>query len=910
MKLQTLLMLYLIVVFGSLTFNLSSQDRIDISGEWGFQLDPMDFRMQVGGLDFRYATDLQDSIILPAITDNFKQGIKSSYRFTDRLTREFEYMGPAWYQKHIFIPNSWEGKRILLNLERVHWLSTVYIDANKASSCDYVSTPHLHDLTDFLQVGEYNNLYICVDNRYQYPTHKWNHAHTEFTQINWNGILGDMVLEAVDPVYIDDLQVYPNVEDKSIRLKVGINNLIDKQLSGFLKIDIKGENYSFTKTLSVDEAIDQNSVIYRELDLGQKIKLWDEFNPNVYELTCFLELEDNKDRYFHSRSTSFGMREVTHEKNKILINGKPVHLRGTVENGVFPKTGHAPVDEESWEHVLKVLKEYGMNHIRFHSWCPPKAAFTAADKLGVYLQVELPFWGSDAESDLGKRYDFFRREQKAILKEYGNHPSFVLYCNGNEITGDFEFIEEITRSAKQNDPRRLYSGATARSRIPSDQYFVTHKTNKGLVTVYEGRPSTNWDRSRESDIDVPVIAHEAGQRCMYPNFKEMPKYTGPVKPRNFEVFKELLESKGMLDLADDFFQASGALTVIEYKDVIEALLRTSSSAGFQLLSLNDFPGQGYAFVGILDPFWDSKGLISSDEFRQFCSQTVPLLRFDKRSFFTDEIFEAKAELYNYTDISLSSIKPQWFLEDSQGNIYKSGILDKQKVTNNGIFQLGDISFSFDGIAGSQKIKLTLQINDSIKNSWEFWVFEKPEVSIAQSTDNVLYTKTFDSKALNFLKEGKRVVLHPHPSNIKGRKSTFHNHFWNPIMFKWPPMTLGCLIHDDHPVFKHFPTENHTNWQWWDILENSKVMELGEAPDDLIPFIQPIDSHDNNEKLGIGFEAQVLNGSLLVLALDIETNIDKRPATQQLLQSINYYVHNTAFAPHVRLSPEYINSLLQ
>ena len=310
------------------------------------------------------------------------------------------------------------------------------------------------------------------------------------------------------------------------------------------------------------------------------------------------------------------MREVTQGKNHVLVNGSPIHLRGTVENAVFPQTGYAPVDDASWERIFTILKEHGMNHMRFHSWCPTKAAFRMADKLGIYLEVEMPMWGKDGENNSNPRFDFFRRELRGILREYGNHPSFILYCNGNEIGGDFDFVEELTRTGRESDSRRLFSGSTARKRVQSDQFYVTHQTPKGGATVYDGRPFTDWDIKKGTDIDVPVISHETGQRCAYPNFKEISLYKDcPVEARNFEIFQELLAENGMLDLADDFFKASGAQTVFEYKDVIEAQLRTSTSAGFQLLSINDLPEQGYSPVGVLDPFWNSKGLISPEDFR-------------------------------------------------------------------------------------------------------------------------------------------------------------------------------------------------------------------------------------------------------------------------------------------------------
>lgn len=879
--------------------------EVDLSGEWGFQTDVMDFRR--GSLSPRYNHRLQEKIVLPGITDDYKIGYKSLYRHIDRLTRTYEYMGPAWYQREIEIPKEWKGKRIFMYFERTHWLSSIYVDTKEVSKIDYVSVPHNHDLTNFVTPGKKHLFTVCIDNRFQYNTHKWCHAHTEFTQINWNGILGEMKLIALDPVYIDDMQVYPNIADNSIKVKMQINNYTKKTITAKASFDISGENYNLNKNVAVNST---DSIIYLEetIQLGQNIKLWDEFNPNVYNITCRLSANADREEYRNEKSETFGMREVKQGKNHIVLNNRPIHLRGTVENAVFPKTGYVPVDDASWERILLIMKDYGLNHMRFHSWCPPKAAFRMADKHGIYFEVEMPMWGKDAEPDEA-RYNFFRRELRAILKEYGNHPSFVLYCNGNEITGNFDYIEELTAKGRELDNRHLYSGSTARTRVKSDQYYVSQQTNKGDVKVYEGRPSTDWDRSRESDVDVPVISHESGQRCIYPDFNEIPKFTGPVQARNFEVFREMLDKNGMLDQANDFFKASGALTVIEYKAVIEALLRSSKSAGFQLLSINDFPGQGYAPVGILDPFWDSKGLVTPEKFRESCASIVPLLRYAKSSYFEGEVFKGQAEVYNFSPSVLKKAKIRWSLTDDSGKVLKKGSLQTQNINNDGVFSIGEFSFMLSSMGATQKLTVNLSINDKINNSWNIWVYPKNE-SLMQSTADVLYTTVYDDKVKKHLAEGKKVVLCPIPDKVKGRRSTFHNHFWNPIMFAWPPMTIGCLIHNDKPVFDNFETSYHTDWQWWDILENAKVIEMQNTPRALRPFIQVIDSYDNNQKLGIGFEAKVNGGKLLVLAVDTQKNMDKRPATRQLLGSIDKYVKSNKFNPDIVVEESFIESFLQ
>ena len=885
--------------------NAQTQE-VDLSGTWGFQTDFMDFRR--GSLDVRYMHRLQDTIVLPAITDDYQIGWKSPYCHIDRLTRKYEYMGPAWYQREIAFPKEWAGKRIFMYFERTHWLSSIFVDTKEVSKLDYISVPHCHELTDFVKPGKTHLITLCIDNRYQYDTHKWNHAHTEFTQINWNGILGEMKLIAVDPVYVDDMQLYPDVTEKTVTARLQIRNYTGKPFEGTARFHITGDDgYNLTRELPVNG---KDSLVSFEgkIALGKDIQLWDEFHPNLYRVECKLLTSVGETNYEHEKEVTFGMREVAQGKNHVLVNGHPIHLRGTVENAVFPKTGYAPVDDASWERIFRILKDYGMNHMRFHSWCPPAAAFRMADKLGVYLQVELPMWGKDGEPGEPARWDFFRREQKAILKEYGNHPSFILYCNGNEISGDFDFIEELTRYGREHDSRHLFSGSTARKRVASDQFYTTHQTTSGGATVYEGRPYTDWDICKGTNIDVPVISHETGQRCVYPDYSIIAKFDGPVEARNLEKFRSQLEANGMGDQADDFFRASGAQTVFEYKDVIEAQLRTSTSAGFQLLSINDLPEQGYAPVGILDPFWDSKGLITPKEFRHFCSPTVPLLRFEKRVWNGGETFEAVAEVYNFSDRSLKNSKVSWQLLDEQGKTLRQGKLKTQTFLCDTVIRAGSFSCILPEGSEPQKLTVQLLVGKDYVNSWNIWVYPKTG-QLMQSTADVLYTTTFDAVAKQQLQAGKKVVLLPNPKQVKGRRSSFHNHFWNPIMFKWAPMTLGWLIHDDSPVFDHFVTENHPDWQWWDILNYAKVIELQETPQALRPFIQTIDSYDSNRKLGIGFEARVGGGKLLVLALDTQKDMNKRPATCQLLESIDRYVKSEKFNPQVELDTAFIDSFL-
>lgn len=599
---------------------------LDLSGTWRFQTDPMGFGMTPGSE--LYLSRLAETMSLPGTMDEGGKGLPNAARYVDRLSRKFEYCGAAWYQRELTVPEAWKGKQLVLNLERCHWETTVYVDGKRIGAEERLSTPHRFNLTEALTPG-LHTLTVCVDNRLKYLMDQWNHGTTEYTQTNWNGMVGDLKIEVYDPARITALRTYPDLQQRAVRLKIDLDNATGKARKGRLQLELREKGGQKTVATAAHEVeLGKGQQTWNgTLALGKEMKLWDEFLPFLYEIKATLTTDSTTDE----RTVRFGMREVERGAHHVRLNGRDIHLRGALDCCVFPRTGYPAMQPDEWRRIFSTIKEYGMNHVRFHSWCPPEAAFEAADEVGIYLQAELPMWIKDVGKYPARR-DFFEKELYAVLEEYGNHPSFLLMCNGNENEGDFAVLEDLVQKGQRHDNRHLYSASTARTHVKSDEFYVSHVSPKGGFTVYEGIPSTDWDKDATSDIDCPVIAHETGQRCMYPNFKEMSKYTGVLQPRNFEVFRERLTRNGMLHQADDFFRATGAHTVLQYKEVNESLLRTRKSGGFQLLGLSDFPGQGSAYVGILDAFWESKGLVTPEKFRESCAPTVLLARMPKRTY--------------------------------------------------------------------------------------------------------------------------------------------------------------------------------------------------------------------------------------------------------------------------------------
>lgn len=885
------LLLLLFALFCASHLYARPEDKIDLSGIWRFQLDPMGFGKTPGSE--LYLAKLAETITLPGSTDEGGKGIRTTARYVDRLTRKFEYCGPAWYQREIDIPAGWKDKEIVLELERCHWETTLYIDGKYIAIDERLSTPNRFVLTPHLTPGVHT-LTLCVDNRLKYPMDQWNHGTTEYTQTNWNGIIGKMELTAKNPSYIQRIKAYPDVKNRKVKIDLQLHTAAGDSI-GEIRYTLRDPKGKIVHTSTVAANL-KAQTLSQDLPVGKNMMLWDEFTPNLYELETTVKAGQTQETH----TLRFGMRHVEQGKNHIRLNGRNIHLRGTLDCAVFPLTGYPSTRVEDWKRIFDTVKDYGMNHIRFHSWCPPEAAFTAADEVGIYLQAELPMWIKDVGQYPARR-DFFEKEMYAILDEYGNHPSFILMCNGNENGGNFDVLEDLVKKAQAYDNRRLYSASTARTHTPSDQYYVSHVTSKGGITVYEGIPSTQWDKRKESDIDVPVIAHESGQRCMYPNFDEIKKYTGVLEARNFEVFRERLAKNGMLQQADDFFKATGEHTVLQYKEVNESLLRTPNSGGFQLLGLSDFPGQGSAFVGILDAFWESKGLVAPEKFRESCAPTVLLARFPKRVYTDDEKFQAQVDIYHYGASPVKRNTLRWQLENAEGQILKKGTIATPAIPCAVVDTLGNLDIPLQFVTRPEKLTLKVSL-ENYRNEWNIWVY--PRQADTPQEAYVLVSH-WDAPAKALLEQGKNVLLVPRQA--PGRKTHFAGHFWNPIMFNWNPMIVGTWIQASHPAFRDFPTGTYADWQWWDILNYATAMELNDLKN-ITPVIQSIDTYEENRKLGIAFEARVGKGNLFVLCVDPDKDLEKRQATRQLLHSVRNYVASPEFHPANELQYHELDAL--
>lgn len=897
----------------------SAQNLMDLSGSWALALDSLD----VGEKERWYQQSFSDNISLPGTTDLAGKGIpnqltpKLEKPQLLRLTRKNSYVGAAWYSREIDVPKSMAGQPLELSLERVMWQSRLWVDGEEVLGAqESLIAPHRYLIQKGLSAGKHR-ITLRIDNRKRYDISAGNlaHAYTNDTQIMWNGVLGKMNLSVREDVSIWGVNVYPDVANKKVRVVIAVENSGDKPKKAKIALQVdepEGRQQYKKKEISVTLKEGVQKLEY-DYSLGEDIKTWDEFTPYLYRLSVSCQSGRKKTA---QKEVSFGMREMDNSQGILTVNGNRIFLRGTLECCIFPLTGTPPMTEEGWMKVFSSAKEWGLNHLRFHSWCPPEAAFSVADKLGFYLQVELPVWSYTMGKDEAMTR-FLYGEFDRIVEAYGNHPSFCMMSVGNELQPDFKLLNDMVKYMKSQDNRRLYTttsftfekGHGAKPE-PEDDFFITQWTDKGWVRgqgIFDSEPPCfNKDYSSAMpDMNVPLVSHEIGQYAVYPNLKEIDKYTGVLDPLNFKAIKQDLQQKGLYDKAEDFLEASGKLAVLLYKEEIERAMKTRQFSGFQLLDLHDFPGQGTALVGLLDAFWDSKGLIDASAFRQFCAPVVPLARFAKATYSGEETFAASIEVANYSNAAISGKRISWQLTDERGTKVADGRLDAGNISKGTITQCGDIHAELKAIKKASKLSFTVSIEGTEwKNAWDIWVY--PRIDSLNAGD-VLLTQNVE-EALAALQQGRKVLLSPKTNTLKGLEGKFVPVFWSPVHFPRQAGTMGLLCNPRHAALQHFPTEMHSNWQWWKLVKQSKVLVVDSIPP-IEPIVESIDNFTNNRRLVSIFETKCGKGKLIMSAMDILSGESNKPEMRQMLYSLLSYMNSGNFAPRTVLSEENIRSLI-
>lgn len=851
--------------------------KIDLSGQWQVKLDAEKQETMPQAYP--------ETMTLPGTTSAAELGMPNPAKETGCLTDAYRFEGAVWFIR-TFTAGDWTGEQTMLTLERTR-KTTVYLDGRPIGHQESLCTPHRYFLPP-VHAGEHT-LVIRVDNT-DYPT-RGGHLTSPDTQSNWNGITGEISL-TVAHTLLTDLTVRPDLRRGCLRVHGHIIGAPD----GVAGIVLPGQMEHLLPY--------RRGVLDGECPLKGNEAFWDEAHPEIHTISIDLD----GDVY----ETTFGLRDVRTLSRRLLINGRETFLRGKVDNLLYPKTGYTPTDVASWMTILGIAKEYGINHYRYHTACPPDAAFTAADLLGMYMAPELPFWGTVAEEgeegyDERER-DFLFQEGFRILREYGHHPSFLWLSLGNELWGSKDVLNRMMRAYREADDTKLYSsGANNYQFVPDvldeENVFVGVRLGRerlirgsyamcdapqGIVQTTAPESVSNYDASivpetlgqsgeagkvqiqygtgvKEVDAqsadalipDVPVISHEVGQYVFYPDFSEISHYTGPLKPRNIEAMRENLERAGLYGEHEAFFRQTGHLAVECYKREIETLLRSREVSGFQLLDLQDYTGQGTALVGVLNAMMENKGLISAEEWREFCAGTVVLGEFASFTGMMGEDIRF--------DVQISECDPEkqhtcirCTLMDGERELYACDVTPGARQGR--LTDAVSVTFPAECYRDAMQERITgltvvLTLEDGTRNHYPIWLIPPIDIRITregiEKDGRMVAFVSAEEKA-----DGAAIVV---PSAEGQLPAEYCTDFWCYPMFRSisesmgkpvPVGTMGLSIDTASPLLKRFAQEDYTTPAWYAILQTAHVQRL---PADIHPAVQMIDNTERCARLGILYQ---------------------------------------------------------
>lgn len=914
-----------------------SRLTLDLAGEWRVRLDDAD-----AGLPERWferPLDTRDRLRLPGTTDAARlghaldpdtlrypapfpytrfPGVKETDRADERgfLARPHMFLGPAWYEREFEIPTAWANHTVTLRLERVIWQSDVWIDGRPLGAANSLVASHQYRLGR-LDPGRHR-LTVRVDNRMILNLSTITHGYGPETQSRWNGIVGRIELTAAPPVAIRRLEVFPAPDRRAATVRVLIENSTPSTEPGHVTLrlaPLEGRPELASTQVPI-EAAGSESWCEATLRWSEPAQPWDEFNPVRYRVEAGLEAPGQPASL---ASATFGFRQIERQGRAIHVNGRRVFLRGTLDCAVYPRTAHPPMTVPEWERVFHAVKRHGFNHVRFHTWCPPEAAFEAADRLGLYLMPETATWVDDWTRETYSRppaigrdpaiNEFIRAEIRRVLEAYGNHPSFAFFCIGNEFGmqgTDWDAVAAWTAEAKRLDPRRLYSGTTARRSLAPDEFWVTHDAH-GKGTRGVGPARTDWDfREAAHATTVPLIAHETGQRPVFPDYADLlPKFTGPLDPLNYRRLRDALEAAGLAGQTREFERASARFQFVQYKAEHEAMRRTPDYAGYQLLMLNDFTGQSEALVGILDPFYEEKGIVSAPEVRAWNDVTVPLARFSRYTWAADEEFAADLEVAHHGPADLEAATPRWELNTADGRRLGGGRLGPVRIPTGAVTHLGSVRVALSGLDRAAALTLELRVGKAI-NHWPLWAYPQ---GLAAAPADVVVAQRFDDTVERALGEGRAVLLLAHGARgPRAARTGFESVYWSAGWWGNAFSSLGIVCDPRHPALGDFPNAGHSDWQWHDLTQGATTWRLEGAPPGYRPIVQPVPDFHFNRLLAQVFEARVGRGRLLVCGYDLTTDLERRHAARQFRRSLLRYAGSTRFQPRTELPLAFLREL--
>lgn len=894
----------------------STEQTIPLAGTWRFALDPYDRGLEQEWWLRRLGLEID----LPGTTDLAGYGGAQPRSWT-RLNRRHAYTGAAWYQVDFEVGGT--PRTAELYLERVMWVSRAWLNGRELGRRDSLCVPHRYDLGPALRPGR-NTLTLCIDNRKPVHVGVFASSFSDESQTNWNGVVGEVSVRVSDGPVLSGCALRSRAGDG----RVTVSGRVSGATAATVRVGIASVDGSRLFARGEGEAVETGDGD-REFRItvapSPDIPRWSPWEPR--RILAWAEAGTGESAARCEWVT--GLRRVEARGRGFQFDGRPVFLRGNVEAALHPLTGHPPMDVARWREIMACLREFGMNHLRFHCWCPPRACFQAADEAGIVLQPEAPFWVGQLDTH-PDRAEYLAAEAHRILAEYGEHPSFALFSMGNELSpAHGEVLSRLVEEVRAADDRRLVTATTGHF-IPADDrtgfaddFLASLQTRKGALRGHHRfmftPPETATDYSPALEgLDLPMVSHEVGQWTVMPVPGAADDFTGPTRAGNLELFAERAAANGIADSAALLYQASMAWWLDLMKEEHEAQRRTPGIAGYQDLGLTDQMGWGTALVGCVDALWRPKPGVDAAKYCRANDDTVVLARMPKRVWHADEVFEAVIECAHHGPVDLDAPRAVWRIEDEAGVTAAQGVVEGApgQVRPGGVVRIGTVHADGavlatglgQGRLGARRLVVSVECAAGRwENDWRIWV-KRPAAGPVAPAAGVTVAAGWPA-AREALRDGGRVVLFDRVAGGERVEHHLPTVFWSFGFNPGPHRSTGLAIEGDPPALEDFPHDGRADWHWWELCRQARATVLSSVPG-IQPLVHSIDTPHRGEKCALLWEARTPGGGrLLVTTLDLDDPGRERPVADALRRCLLEYAAGPDFEPGTELTFDVLDRVL-
>lgn len=888
--------------------------HIELNGTWEFRLDPNDD----GEVQAWHSADADypRSITVPGAWQ--AQGVGEP----NGVIRH-DYAGPTWYRRTIDIPTAWRGKSIRLRIGGAHRYTRLYVNGQRIGKHRGFSAPFAFDVTGSVRPGEPNVFALRIENpgevpregpREQKPVHPTGMLNYLG---NWGGIYGNVRLEATDPVWIEHVYVRPDVDALVARFLVTVQNRGARAFAGDVQVSVSPRQRARSR-LQVEPGA------RAEVEIAVPMpgaRLWSPDDPHLY--TGAVTLED-RGRARDRVDERFGMRQLTTRGNVLLLNGKPLFLRGYGDDNIEVLTGFPPASRDEYVQRLRQARDFGFNAMRFHSMTPAEEFFHAADEVGLFVMAELP--AAYTQYVLPHR-DFLRQELEAVVRTYRNHPSLLSVAFGNEFNLDWlgsdaerklflDTVNDFYRLAKSLHPDGLFL---------SNDGYVMRPTD--LVSHFGGPLP-----------DLPVVKHEfGGYYCSLPDTSLIDRFTGVVSPDWLQSKQQWAEQHGLADQYPRYVRNSQRLQQLGRKFQIERVRHQPGISGYHYWLIVDFPGgtgEGDSWEeGWFDYFWQPKGITPEDG-RAINSAVLPLIDagVNDRTLWNDTPKTIGIVVSNFGDRDFAGAPLSWRLV-ADGRTIGSGT-SRIDVGMGTVASVAQVTIQPPPSDTAQKLELVVEVNGTDTNSWAFWSFPRSGVLKRAGTpvhsavkwagiqrlypfvqdgypataDGLFITPVLDEPALEHLRRGGRVWLMAERGQTRARSES--------AFFPASGGALGTVI-QQHPALAGFPHEGLADLQFFNLLDGAVPQPLDTWKPGYEPILGGIrttssflSKSKDLSRVGYVFEARVGEGRLLVTTVRLREHFDEAyPEAISLFDRLLRYATGGDFEPTVEVRQDQLQELM-